>query len=79
MAEAAKEVAVKELDQLEAPDLLEQMIGTGVKPRGGDAGRERAQQLLKTYVSELLDPGMPVPSWEAPPAQRRSTSCSRSK
>jgi type VI secretion system protein ImpC len=60
MAEAAKQVAVKELDQLEAPDLLEQMIGTGIKPKGGDAGRERAQQILKTFVSELLDPGMVV-------------------
>ena len=60
MAERAKKVPVKELDQLEAPDLLEQMIATGIKPKGGDAGRERAQQILKTFVAELLDPGMVV-------------------
>jgi type VI secretion system protein ImpC len=58
MAEKVKEVAIKELDQLEGDDLLSQMIDTGIKPKGGDAGRERAQELLKTFVSELLDPGM---------------------
>jgi len=60
MADAKQKVAVKELDQLEAPDLLDQMIDTGIKPRGGDAGRERAQEILKNFVGELLDPGMVI-------------------
>jgi type VI secretion system protein ImpC len=60
MAERLKAVNVKELDQLEPTDLLSQMIDTGIKPKGGDAGRERAQELLKTFVTELLDPGMVV-------------------
>ena len=60
MAEKAQEIAVKELDQLEGDDLLGQMIDTGIKPKGGDQGRERAQELLKTFVGELLDPGMVV-------------------
>src|SRR5215468_5271415 len=60
MAEQTKKVAVKELDQLEGEDLLGQMIDTGIRPKGGDAGRQRAQELLKTFVSELLDPSFVV-------------------
>ena len=56
MAEQTKKVAIKELDQLAGEDLLGQMIDTGIKPKGGDQGRQRAQELLKTFVSELLDP-----------------------
>src|SRR3989442_227317 len=55
MAEQTKRVSVKELDQLEGEDLLGQMIDTGIRPKGGDSGRQRAQELLKTFVSELLD------------------------
>jgi type VI secretion system protein ImpC len=60
MAEQSKKVAVKELDQLEGEDLLGQMIDTGIRPKGGDSGRQRAQELLKTFVSELLDPSFVV-------------------
>src|ERR1700741_1088267 len=60
MAEQTKKVAIKELDQLEGEDLLGQMIDTGIRPKGGDAGRQRAQELLKTFVAELLDPSLVV-------------------
>jgi type VI secretion system protein ImpC len=60
MAEQTKKIAIKELDQLEGTDLLGQMIDTGIKPKGGDAGRQRAQELLKTFVGELLDPSFVV-------------------
>jgi type VI secretion system protein ImpC len=60
MADQIKKVAIKELDQLEGEDLLGQMIDTGIKPKGGDPGRKRAQELLKTFVSELLDPSFVV-------------------
>jgi len=60
MADQTKKVAIKELDQLEGEDLLGQMIDTGIKPKGGDAGRQRAQELLKTFVGELLDPSFVV-------------------
>src|SRR5258706_12780686 len=60
MAEQTKKVAIKELDQLEGTDLLGQMIDTGIRPKGGDSGRQRAQELLKTFVSELLDPSFVV-------------------
>jgi type VI secretion system protein ImpC len=52
-----KAVAINKLEELEADDLLGQMIDTGIKPRG-DAARERAQDLVKTFVGELLDPAM---------------------
>jgi type VI secretion system protein ImpC len=52
-----KAVAINKLEELEADDLLGQMIDTGIKPRG-DQARDRAQDLVKTFVSELLDPEM---------------------
>jgi type VI secretion system protein ImpC len=52
-----KAIAINKLEELEADDLLGQMIDTGIKPRG-DAARERAQDLVKTFVGELLDPEM---------------------
>lgn len=55
----AKAVKVEELEELEPGDLLGQMIDTGIKPRG-DAAKERAEDLVKTFVSELLDPAMVV-------------------
>jgi type VI secretion system protein ImpC len=58
-AEGVKAVKVQELDQLEGGDLLSQMIDTGIKP-GSDAGRERAQDLVKNFVAQLLDPGTVV-------------------
>ena len=57
--EGVKPVKVQELETLEAADLLSQMIDTGVKPRD-DAARERAQDLIKNYVEQLLDPGTVV-------------------
>ena len=54
-----KPVAVTELEELDAGDVLSQMIDTGIKPRGEQA-KERAEDLVKTFVSELLDPSMVV-------------------
>jgi type VI secretion system protein ImpC len=59
-AKKTKPIAVKELETLESEDLLGQMIDTGIKPKGGEKGRERAQELIKTFVSELLDPSLVV-------------------
>ncbi|HKC50563.1 MAG TPA: type VI secretion system contractile sheath large subunit, partial [Myxococcota bacterium] len=57
--EGVKPVKIQELESLEAGDLLSQMIETGVRPRD-DAARERAQDLIKNYVDQLLDPGTVV-------------------
>src|SRR5262245_17360932 len=57
--ESVKPVKVQELETLEPAALLSQMIDTGVKPRD-DAARERAQDLIKNYVEQLLDPGTVV-------------------
>jgi len=57
--ESVKPVKVQELEALEPAALLSQMIDTGVKPRD-DAARERAQDLIKNYVEQLLDPGTVV-------------------
>jgi type VI secretion system protein ImpC len=54
-----KPVKVAELDTLESADMLEQVIATGIKPRG-DQAKERAQDLVKTFVGELLDPSLVV-------------------
>ena len=54
-----KPVKVEELAELEGSDILGQMIDTGIKPRG-DKAKERAEDLVKTFVSELLDPKLVV-------------------
>src|SRR5262245_25743456 len=60
MAEQTRKGAIKELEQLEGEALLGQMIDTGIRTKGGRQGRQRAQELLKTFVSELLDPSFVV-------------------
>ena len=55
----AKQVKVAELEELESDDLLAQMIDTGIKPKGEDQ-RDRAQDLIKNFVSTILDPGTTV-------------------
>ena len=59
MAKAAKQVPVEKLEELGSQDLLDEMITTGIRPSGG-AARERAQDLIQNFVSELLDPGTVV-------------------
>jgi type VI secretion system protein ImpC len=59
MAAKAKAVKITELEELDAGDVLDQMLSTGIKPRG-EAATERAQDLVKTFVGELLDPSMVV-------------------
>jgi type VI secretion system protein ImpC len=54
--EDLKAVRVQELEELASDDLLTQLIETGVRPRD-DAGRERAQDLIKNFVGQILDPG----------------------
>ena len=48
----AKPVKISEFEELEGGDILDQMIDTGIKPRG-DKATERAQDLVKTFVGEL--------------------------
>ena len=55
----AKKVRVEELETLEAGDLLGQMIDTGIKP-SDDSARDRAKDLIKNFVEQLLDPGTVV-------------------
>jgi type VI secretion system protein ImpC len=50
------EVAVQELPALDGSALLDQMITTGIKP-ASDQARDRAEDLLRTFVGELIDPG----------------------
>jgi len=59
MPARAKKVKVEELDTLDGQELLAQMVDTGIKPRGDDA-RERAEDLVRNFVAELLDPGTVV-------------------
>jgi type VI secretion system protein ImpC len=59
MAAKAKAVKIAELEELDAGGVLDQMLSTGIKPRG-EAATERAQDLVKTFVGELLDPSMVV-------------------
>jgi len=55
----AKKVRVEELETLEAGDLLGQMIDTGIKP-SDDTARDRAKDLIKNFVEQILDPGTVV-------------------
>ncbi|MCA9512969.1 MAG: type VI secretion system contractile sheath large subunit [Myxococcota bacterium] len=57
MAARTKAVKVEKLGELEGEDLLAQMIDTGIKPRGDEA-HDRARELVRNFVAELLDPGM---------------------
>ncbi len=54
-----KAVAVEQLGELEGGDILEQMIDTGIRATD-DSQRERAQDLIKNFVEQLLDPGTVV-------------------
>jgi len=60
MAKAkTNEIAVKELEELDAGSVLDQMIETGIKPKDA-AAKERALDLVKTFIGELIDPSMVV-------------------
>jgi type VI secretion system protein ImpC len=56
---AKKQMEVQEVVQLEGPDLLDEIMSTGIKAKG-DAQKERGQELIKTLVNELVDPTIVV-------------------
>jgi type VI secretion system protein ImpC len=56
---AKKQMEVQEVVQLEGPDLLDEIMSTGIKAKG-DAQKERGQELIKTLVAELVDPSIVV-------------------
>ena len=58
MAEALEAVGVDALQELEGSGILDQMIDTGIKP--SEDGRERAVDLIKNFVSQILDPSTVV-------------------
>ncbi|MBW2282420.1 MAG: type VI secretion system contractile sheath large subunit, partial [Deltaproteobacteria bacterium] len=58
MADAQEAVAVDQLQELEGGDILDQMIDTGIKP--AEDGRERAVDLIKNFVGQILDPSTVV-------------------
>ena len=58
MADALEAVGVDALQELEGGGILDQMIDTGIKP--SEDGRERAVDLIKNFVSQILDPGTVV-------------------
>lgn len=59
MAKKRKDKPLKEVLELEGGDILSEMLETGIKPRD-DAAKEYGQDLIKTLVEQLLDPGTVV-------------------
>ncbi len=61
MAESrkSKPIPAKELVQLDGADVLKEILATGIKPRD-ETAREYGEQLIKTLVGQLLDPGTVV-------------------
>jgi type VI secretion system protein ImpC len=60
MARASEALrSVEKVAELEAKDLLDDIISTGIKPRD-DAGRDRAAELVQTLVDQLMTPGAVV-------------------
>ncbi|GJM43393.1 MAG: type VI secretion protein EvpB [Gemmatimonadota bacterium] len=55
----AKATPLEELLEQDGGTILEDLIGTGIKPRD-DSAKERGHQLIKNLVEQLLDPGMKV-------------------
>jgi len=52
-----KPKSVSEVVEMEAGEILDEMLETGIKARD-EAGREFGQTLIKNLVEQLLDPGM---------------------
>jgi type VI secretion system protein ImpC len=60
MAKATEALrSVEKVTELEAKDLLDDIISTGIKARD-DAGRDRAADLVQTLVDQLMTPGAVV-------------------
>jgi type VI secretion system protein ImpC len=57
---ATQAVKIEQLAELKGDELLDQIIDTGIKPSTGQASRDRAQALIKSFVSEFMDPGKVV-------------------
>jgi type VI secretion system protein ImpC len=51
--------SIEEVATLEAPDLLDQIIDTGMKA-GNEQAAEHGKDLIKNLVQELIDPSMVV-------------------
>lgn len=60
MAKASEsQVPVEQLGELDSQSLLDQIVDTGIRPRD-DAGRERATDLVRAFVDQLVAPGQVV-------------------
>ena len=57
--QAIEQVAVEEIAELDDKSLLDQIVETGIKPRD-DTARDRATELVKNLVEQLVDPSMVV-------------------
>ncbi len=56
---AKKQMEMQEVIQLEGGDLLDEILGSGIKAKG-DSQKERGQELIKTLVNELVDSSIVV-------------------
>ncbi len=56
---AKKQMEMQEVIQLEGGDLLDEILGSGIKAKG-DTQKERGQELIKTLVNELVDSSIVV-------------------
>jgi type VI secretion system protein ImpC len=54
-----QEMEVQEVVQLEGPALLDQILETGIRAKD-EAAKKRGEELIKTLVDELVDPGIVV-------------------
>ena len=60
MAKASQaQLSVEKVTELDAQSMLDQIIDTGIKPRD-DAGRDRAADLIRAVVDQLMTPGIVV-------------------
>jgi type VI secretion system protein ImpC len=60
MADAKKKaLPVQEVEQLEGPDLLDQILDTGIRARD-ESARDRGQSLIRNLVDQLVQPDMVV-------------------
>jgi len=57
--QAIEQVAVEEIAELDDKSLLDQIVETGIKP-SDDTARDRATELIKNLVEQLVDPSMVV-------------------
>ena len=53
------ELSVEKVTELDGQSMLDEIVSTGIRPRD-DAGRERAVDLVRTLVQQLVQPGQVV-------------------